>query len=284
MNGTLSRKRGIWRRFICGNCLHITERRRSIGNPCNARDEYVHNRQRGFYQAQFLLRHLCTHGCLGNDAPRRFLSNPRGTRWFHNLTLTFLNSLIVRLLFPVTSIGVALYSREHNWGIFNISGLPEWAVGLVSVVVLDVTIYAQHVLFHKIPLFWRFHRMHHTDLDIDVTSGARFHPVEIVMSMGIKMAIIVILGAPAWSVLIFEVLLNATSIFNHGNVFMNYRSDKILRIFLVTPDMHRVHHSVIIQETNSNFGFNFSCWDRVLGTSGSAGIRTPGNDCWPCKL
>jgi sterol desaturase/sphingolipid hydroxylase (fatty acid hydroxylase superfamily) len=199
-------------------------------------------------------------------APRRALSNPRGTRWFHNLALTFLNSLIVRLLFPVTSIGFALYCREHNWGIFNMSKTTEWPAGILSVIVLDLTIYAQHVFFHKIPFFWRFHRMHHTDLDIDVTSGARFHPVEIVLSMGIKMAIIVILGAPAWSILVFEVLLNATSMFNHSNVLMNDRIDRYLRRFLVTPDMHRVHHSVIIRETNSNFGFNLPWWDRLFGT------------------
>lgn len=199
-------------------------------------------------------------------APRRPLSNPRGSRWFHNLTLTFLNSLIVRLLIPITAIELALYCREHNWGIFNVSGISEWATGILSIVALDLTIYAQHVFFHRVPLFWRFHRMHHTDLDIDVTSGARFHPVEIIISMGIKMAVIIILGAPAWSVLIFEVLLNVTSMFNHSNVFMNYRVDQSLRLFLVTPDMHRVHHSVIIEETNSNFGFNFPYWDRLFGT------------------
>jgi sterol desaturase/sphingolipid hydroxylase (fatty acid hydroxylase superfamily) len=199
-------------------------------------------------------------------APRRSLSSPRGTRWFHNLTLTVLNSLIVRLFIPLTAIEFALYCRGHNWGIFNVSGTPEWAAGILSIVALDLTIYAQHVFFHRIPLLWRFHRMHHTDLDIDVTSGARFHPVEIIISMGIKMAIIIILGAPAWSVLMFEVLLNATSMFNHSNVFMNYRIDQFLRTFLVTPDMHRVHHSVIIQETNSNFGFNLPCWDRLFGT------------------
>jgi sterol desaturase/sphingolipid hydroxylase (fatty acid hydroxylase superfamily) len=198
--------------------------------------------------------------------PRRSLSNPRGTRWFNNLTLTFLNSMIIRWIFHITAIGCALYSREHNWGIFNVLEIPKWATGIMSIVVLDLTIYAQHVFFHKIPLFWRLHRMHHTDIDIDVTTGARFHPVEIIISMGIKMAIIVILGAPAWSVLMFEVLLNATSMFNHSNVFMNYRIDKFLRTFLVTPDMHRVHHSVIMQETNSNFGFSFPYWDHLFGT------------------
>ena len=199
-------------------------------------------------------------------APRRSLSNPRTTRWFNNLMLTLLNSLLVRWLFPITAIGFAIYSREQHWGIFNISEIPKWATGIMSIIVLDLTIYAQHVFFHKIPFFWRFHRMHHTDLDIDVTSGTRFHPVEIIISMGIKMAIIGILGAPPLSVLIFEVLLNGTSMFNHSNVFITYRIDKLLRTFLVTPDMHRVHHSVIIKETNSNFGFNFPFWDRIFGT------------------
>jgi sterol desaturase/sphingolipid hydroxylase (fatty acid hydroxylase superfamily) len=199
-------------------------------------------------------------------APRRALNKPKATRWFNNLTLTFLNSMLVRWIFPVTAIGVALSSREGGWGVFNVLEMSHSIAGAISIVALDLTIYAQHVFFHKVPLFWRLHRMHHTDLDIDVTTGARFHPVEIILSMGIKMAMIVILGAPAWSVLAFEVLLNATSMFNHSNVFMNQRIDKFLRTFLVTPDMHRVHHSVIIKETDSNFGFNLPWWDRLFGT------------------
>jgi sterol desaturase/sphingolipid hydroxylase (fatty acid hydroxylase superfamily) len=199
-------------------------------------------------------------------APRRSLTNPKRTRWFNNLMITFLNSVLVRLVFPVTAIGVALFSAQRGWGIFNIMDMPQWITGTIAIIVLDLTIYAQHVFFHKIPLFWRLHRMHHTDLDIDVTTGARFHPIEIILSMGIKMAVVVILGAPAWAVLSFEVLLNATSMFNHSNVFMNQRLDRLLRIFLVTPDMHRVHHSVIIKETDSNFGFNLPWWDRLFGT------------------
>ena len=199
-------------------------------------------------------------------APRRPLTKPKPTRWSNNLLLTFLNSVLVRWIFPVTATGVALLSRERGWGIFNVLQMSPWTAGIIAIIVLDLTIYAQHVLFHKSPLFWRLHRMHHTDLDIDVTTGARFHPVEIVASMGIKMAAILILGASAWSILAFEVLLNATSMFNHSNVFMNKRLDGFLRRFLVTPDMHRVHHSVIIKETNSNFGFNLPWWDRLFGT------------------
>ena len=198
--------------------------------------------------------------------PRRALTKPKTTRWFNNLLLTFLNSILVRWIFPVTATGVALLSRERGWGVFNMLETSHWTTGIIAIVVLDLTIYTQHVLFHKFPLFWRLHRMHHTDLDIDVTTGARFHPVEIIISMGIKMAVILSLGAPAWSVLAFEVLLNATSMFNHGNVFMNQRFDGFLRTFLVTPDMHRVHHSVIMSETDSNFGFNLPWWDRLFGT------------------
>ena len=199
-------------------------------------------------------------------APRRDLTGPKTTRWVNNLILTVFNSVLVRLIFPATAIGVAIVSREHGWGVFNMLEMSPWIAGIASVLLLDLTIYAQHVFFHKIAFFWRFHRMHHTDLDIDVTTGARFHPMEIILSMGIKMAMIVALGAPAWSVLTFEVLLNATSTFNHSNVFMDTRADKFLRRFVVTPDMHRVHHSVIIKETDSNFGFSLPWWDRLFGT------------------
>jgi len=199
-------------------------------------------------------------------APRRSLSAPKSTRWFGNVTLTVLNSLLVRLVFPAASLGAALFSKEYGWGVFNLIRLPEALTGAIAIALFDLTIYAQHVFFHKVTLFWRLHRMHHTDLDIDVTTGARFHPIEIILSMGIKMGVTLILGPPVWSVLVFEVLLNATSMFNHSNVFMNRQIDAFLRTFLVTPDMHRVHHSVIIQETDSNFGFNLPWWDRLFGT------------------
>ena len=199
-------------------------------------------------------------------APRRSLTRSKSTRWINNLMLTFLNSLILRAILPLSALGVALFSMEQNWGILNMLDIPQPAGGIMAMIIFDLTIYTQHLLFHKIPVFWRLHRMHHTDLDIDVTTGARFHPVEIILSMGIKMSVIVALGAPAWSVLAFEVLLNATSMFNHSNISINPRTDRILRTFIVTPDMHRVHHSVIIRETNSNFGFNLPWWDHLFGT------------------
>jgi sterol desaturase/sphingolipid hydroxylase (fatty acid hydroxylase superfamily) len=215
----------------------------------------------GFFIAVFALMALWE-----TAAPRRRLTQQKKTRWFGNLTLTFLNSVLVRMIFPLAPMGVALLGREHGWGLFNAVSMPETVAGIISIIIFDLTIYAQHFFFHKIPIFWRLHRMHHTDLDIDVTTGARFHPIEIILSMGIKMAVTAILGAPAWSVLVFEVLLNATSIFNHSNVFINHRIDALLRRFLVTPDMHRVHHSVIIRETDSNFGFNLPWWDFLFGT------------------
>ncbi|MEW6519675.1 MAG: sterol desaturase family protein [Thermodesulfobacteriota bacterium] len=199
-------------------------------------------------------------------APRRSLTQRKSTRWLSNLGLTIFNTLLVRLVFPSAALGAALYVATKEWGLLHAIPAPAWAGGLVSIVVLDLVIYAQHLLFHKVPLLWRLHRMHHTDLDIDVTTGARFHPLEILLSMAIKMGIIVTLGAPAWSVIVFEVLLNGTSMFNHGNIRVNLGTDRVLRLFVVTPDMHRIHHSVIIRETDSNFGFNFPWWDHLFGT------------------
>lgn len=199
-------------------------------------------------------------------APRRTLSSPRGIRWLNNISITFINSALARWIFPMSAVGIALLSRQRGWGVFNYTEMSPWVVGIMTIVLLDLTIYTQHFLFHKIPFFWRLHRMHHTDLDIDVTTGARFHPIEIIVSMGVKSAVVIVLGAPAWSVLSFEVLLNATSMFNHSNILINRRIDRMLRICIVTPDMHRVHHSVITKETDSNFGFNLSWWDRLFGT------------------
>ncbi len=199
-------------------------------------------------------------------APRRVLTGPRNIRWLNNMTVTFLNSVLARWIFPMSAVGVALLARERHWGLFNDAGMSPWLAGTTAIVVLDLTIYAQHFLFHKIPLFWRLHRMHHTDLDVDVTTGARFHPAEIILSMGVKSIAVLVLGAPAWSVLAFEVLLNATSMFNHSNILIHRRIDRILRMFIVTPDMHRVHHSVIREETDNNFGFNLPWWDRLFGT------------------
>jgi sterol desaturase/sphingolipid hydroxylase (fatty acid hydroxylase superfamily) len=199
-------------------------------------------------------------------APRRARTASRWVRWPSNLAVTAINTGLVRLVFPAAAVGVALLGEARGWGLLNAVALPTWAKVALAVVALDLVIYLQHVMFHAVPALWRLHRMHHADLDIDVTTGARFHPVEILLSMVIKLATVAALGAPALAVLIFEVLLNATSMFNHSNVRMPAGLDRVLRWFLVTPDMHRVHHSIVPRETNSNFGFNAPWWDRLFGT------------------
>ena len=199
-------------------------------------------------------------------APRRILKQKRSLRWTNNIGLTVFNAFLLYLVFPTAAVGTALIADDRGWGLFQLTVLPLWLEGLATIVLLDLFIWMQHVLFHKIPFFWRFHRMHHTDLDIDVTTGARFHPVEILLSMGIKIGIVIIIGAPAWAVIIFEILLNGTSMFNHSDIYIPVEVDHKLRLLLVTPDMHRVHHSVIIRETDSNFGFNFPWWDRLFRT------------------
>ena len=176
------------------------------------------------------------------------------------------DTLLVRILFPTTAVGLALVAEARGFGLLNVIRLPDWLALLAAVVVLDLAIYLQHVLFHAVPALWRLHRMHHADLEFDVTTGLRFHPIEIVLSMLIKFAVVVAIGAPALSVLVFEVLLNATSMFNHTNMRIPTRIDRVLRWLVVTPDMHRVHHSILARETNSNFGFNLPWWDRLFGT------------------
>ena len=214
----------------------------------------------------FFVAILAAVGIWEALAPRRKRSLTRLKRWPSNLGIAALNTLVLRIVFPTAAIGVALLGKEHGWGLLNVFALPEWMAVLIAVVVLDFAIYLQHVLFHAVPSLWRLHRMHHADLDFDVTTGVRFHPIEIVLSMGIKLMVIAALGAPALAVLIFEVLLNATSLFNHGNVRLPLSFDRVLRWLVVTPDMHRVHHSWYPDETNSNFGFNLPWWDRLLGT------------------
>lgn len=199
-------------------------------------------------------------------APRRTPAPIKGARWRNNLALLAVDVVAVRLVFPAAAVGVAAAASQLGWGWFNYVDAPVWLAVVASVVALDLVIYLQHVMFHAVPAFWRLHRVHHVDLDFDVTTGVRFHPVEILLSMLIKAAAIVTLGAPVAAVIVFEVLLNATSMFNHGNVRMPHALDRLLRAFIVTPDMHRVHHSVLENETNSNFGFNLSIWDRLLGT------------------
>ena len=199
-------------------------------------------------------------------APRRRQAIGRSRRWPSNLGIVALNTLLVRLVFPVAAVGVALLAETRGWGLFRVLPAPASLAVITSVILLDLAIYFQHVLFHAVPVLWRLHRMHHTDLEFDVSTGARFHPFEIVLSMVIKLGVVAALGAPAAAVLIFEVLLNATSMFNHGNVRIPMQLDRALRCVLVTPDMHRVHHSVAPRETNSNFGFNLPWWDRLFGT------------------
>ncbi|HVN95052.1 MAG TPA: sterol desaturase family protein [Syntrophorhabdaceae bacterium] len=199
-------------------------------------------------------------------SPRRPTFTPKWTRWIRNLGMVVIDSMILRLVIPVTAISVASSAVAHGWGLFNIIGLSGWIAIALGVVVLDLAIYGQHVMFHVIPIFWRLHKVHHTDLDVDVTTGVRFHPAEVILSMGIKMGVVLLLGAPVPAVLLFEMLLNGTSMFNHGNVHLWIGFDRWLRFLIVTPDMHRVHHSVIIRETNSNFGFNLPWWDRLFGT------------------
>ena len=199
-------------------------------------------------------------------APRRRQPADRRLRWPGNLGVVFVDALLVRIVFPITAIGLALFAEARGWGLFNLMLIPRWVAVIASAVLLDLVIYFQHVLFHATPVLWRLHRMHHADLAFDVTTGVRFHPIEIVLSMTIKLATVAALGAPALGVLIFEVLLNGTSMFNHGNIRMPASVDRILRWIVVTPDMHRVHHSANPPETNSNFGFNLPWWDRLFGT------------------
>jgi sterol desaturase/sphingolipid hydroxylase (fatty acid hydroxylase superfamily) len=198
--------------------------------------------------------------------PRRNQAIGRGVRWPSNLGVVVVDTLLVRLLIPATAVSVALVAQSHGWGFFNVVTLPFWIAVVSAVILLDLAIYLQHVLFHAVPALWRLHRMHHADLEFDVTTGLRFHPFEILLSLMIKLAVVAAIGAPAVAVLIFEVLLNATSMFNHGNVRIPPGVDRLLRWILVTPDMHRVHHSIVARETNSNFGFNLPWWDRLLGT------------------
>jgi len=199
-------------------------------------------------------------------APRRPQPPERPLRWSSNLGIVVLDTVLVRILVPTTAVAIALLAEERGWGLFHSFLLPSWLAVLVCVIVLDLAIYLQHVLFHAVPALWRLHRMHHADLAFDVTTGVRFHPIEILLSMLIKLAVVAALGAPALAVLLFEMLLNATSMFSHGNVRIPERLDRMLRWIVVTPDMHRVHHSVEAAETNSNFGFNLPWWDRMFGT------------------
>lgn len=199
-------------------------------------------------------------------APLRRAEVPRVIRWSNNIALVALDTAIVRLMFPLAAVGVAAWAESAGFGIMHWLALPGWVAVPLAMVALDLAIWAQHVLFHKVPWLWRLHRVHHADTHFDVTTGVRFHPVEIVVSMAIKMALVAALGAPVLAVLLFEVMLSAGALFTHANLSLPARLDSALRRVIVTPDMHRIHHSVHHVETDSNYGFNLSVWDRLFGT------------------
>ena len=198
--------------------------------------------------------------------PCRQLKHSRLLRWSNNLALVVLNSVLLRFLFPAAAVGVAYYAQAQGWGLFNLLGLPALLEVIFVVVALDLIIYCQHRLVHSVPLLWRLHRVHHVDPDYDVTTGSRFHPLEIILSMLIKFTAVLLLGAPVVAVIIFEVILNGSAMFNHSNIRLPARIEGLLRKVIVTPDMHRVHHSTVVSETNSNYGFSLSIWDRLFNT------------------
>lgn len=198
--------------------------------------------------------------------PKKARVMPRSDRWPTNLLLTFLSSLFVRMLFPIAAFGAAQTATDNGWGLFNLIELPALVEMLFAIVILDLAIYWQHRLFHRIPIFWALHKVHHVDRDIDVTTGSRFHPLEIGLSMLIKMSLVLVIGAPVLAVIIFELILSLCALFHHANVKLPQAADRVIRRILVTPDMHRVHHSIVVPETDSNFGFSTSLWDKLFGT------------------
>ncbi|NVC93369.1 sterol desaturase family protein [Vibrio natriegens] len=207
---------------------------------------------------------LCT--LWENALPRKVLTVSRAFRWVNNLSLVAFNSVVIALVMPIAAFQAAVISSEHQWGLFQLLSLPDWLNVLLSIILLDFVIYVQHVIFHRIPVLWKLHRMHHADLDIDVTTGARFHPIEILISMVIKIGAVFMLGVSPIAIVMFEIILNASAMFNHSNAKLALPVDAWLRKAIVTPDMHRVHHSVIPRETHSNFGFFLSVWDRMFST------------------
>jgi len=214
----------------------------------------------------FFIGILALMGFWERIAPRRPYHTSKKSRWLVNLGIVMIDSLALRLIFPVTAVYIASLNESSGRGFLNQNVVPYWLAIFIGVMLLDFIIYLQHAIFHAFPTFWRLHMMHHTDLDFDTTTGVRFHPLEVLLSMAIKVGAIFVLGISPLAVVLFEILLNATSLFNHGNVRLPQPIDRLLRFFVVTPEMHRVHHSVIIRETNSNFGFNLPWWDRIFGT------------------
>jgi sterol desaturase/sphingolipid hydroxylase (fatty acid hydroxylase superfamily) len=199
-------------------------------------------------------------------APLRRLEAGRRSRWSGNLGLLIVDLVAVRLIAPTAAVWAALVAARHGWGLLPLLHVPYWPGAFASIVVLDLVIYAQHMAFHHVPVLWRLHRVHHADTELDVTTGLRFHPFEILLSLAVKVAAVLALGAPALAVIVFEVLLNATAMFNHSNVALPPRLEPFARWLVVTPQMHEVHHSALRHETDSNFGFNLPWWDRLFGT------------------
>ena len=198
--------------------------------------------------------------------PARDRVQKRGARWLTNFGLVVIDTVVIRLLFPVIAVGVAIWAEARGWGVLNLLSLPIWVKTIFAVIILDMMIYWQHVAFHKVPILWHLHKVHHADRDLDASSGLRFHPVEIVISMVYKMAVVCLLGAPALAVIIFEILLNACAVFNHANVRVPLWFERPLRQVMVTPALHRIHHSVIERETNTNYGFSVIWWDKIFGS------------------
>jgi len=214
----------------------------------------------------FFLGVLIIMGLWELKKPRREATVSKLSRWINNLGLIFFNSFVLKILLPITSTATAALALENNWGLFNIYEVSPFISVVLFVIIMDLIIYLQHVMVHAVPLLWRLHRVHHADLDYDVTTGARFHTLEIILSMFIKLTAIVLLGPSIFAVILFEIILNVSAMFNHGNVGLPKTLDKVLRYIIVTPDMHRVHHSIEEDETNSNFGFNLTWWDKIFGT------------------
>jgi sterol desaturase/sphingolipid hydroxylase (fatty acid hydroxylase superfamily) len=227
--------------------------------------EYITNHE-ALIRLAFFIGILLIIGLFERLVPRRTLNTSKPGRWFGNLGVVVISNVLVRIIFPITAVQLAFFVDEKGWGLFNAMPLSHGLVVILSIVMLDFIIYLQHVMFHAVPTLWRLHMMHHADLDYDLTTGIRFHPIEILISMVIKFSAIELLGAPAVAVIVFEIILNATAMFNHGNFYLPLGLDRVLRWIGVTPDMHRVHHSVFPSETNKNFGFNLPWWDRIMGT------------------
>ena len=202
--------------------------------------------------------------------PRRVPGQGKAARWFTNLTIAGIDSLVVRamtmLAAPIAAVAAAAWAEAQGWGLLNWLNWPGWLEIVLAMIALDLAIYGQHVASHKIPVLWRLHKVHHTDVDFDVTTALRFHPVEIALSMVWKIAVVLILGASPWAVVLFEITLNGCAMFNHANIALPLGLDRIVRLLIVTPDMHRVHHSVYQSEHDTNYGFNLSCWDQLFGT------------------